>query len=435
MQTDLLKKVIVSAGMVGSNAVIALVISIVLARTMGAQQFGLYSFYLTLVTILSVPMQAGLPPLVVREVAQSKARQEWGTILGIKQISERLIFMLGAVILVGVLLFSKATDYDWQSDHGRIFSASLLLLPCIAFSAARGALVRGLGRVILGQLPEQIMKPVLLLALILGLYGLGELSPLTAMGANLCAAVAALTVGVWIQRMSLKKLLPVGASANRPALGNWMLALLPFSMLYGFQIINTQADVILLGLLSDPAEVGVYKVASQFSQLINLIIIAVGIVVSPKVAELFVGGEREKLSALVGRASLVSVALSIPLFILFIFAGRQVIGGLYGGEYGMAYICLMILSVGQFFAVVGSASGLVLNMGGCQWLTAAGVVGAVVINLSMGLLLVPRLGATGSAVSASCALCFSAVFLSVCSIKVLRINPTFLKLHYKNYRI
>lgn len=73
-------------GGVGSIAIkiastgLNLVLAIVLARLLGAEGFGVYSFIFALVTILAIPAQMGLLNLVVRETAKAQVAERWDII-------------------------------------------------------------------------------------------------------------------------------------------------------------------------------------------------------------------------------------------------------------------------------------------------------------------------------------------------------------------
>ena len=56
---------------------LAFALSVVLARTLGAEGFGIYSFVLSLLIFLSIPIQAGFPNLAVREISKSHQDNDW----------------------------------------------------------------------------------------------------------------------------------------------------------------------------------------------------------------------------------------------------------------------------------------------------------------------------------------------------------------------
>lgn len=55
----------------------SLLTAVVLARVLGPEQYGIYSYVLAIVSILAIPAMFGLPSLIVRETAKAEVKQEW----------------------------------------------------------------------------------------------------------------------------------------------------------------------------------------------------------------------------------------------------------------------------------------------------------------------------------------------------------------------
>ena len=66
-----------------SSLGLGFVLAVILARTLSADGYGVYSYVFALITVLSVPAKFGLPVLIVREVARSRAHEAWGSLRGI----------------------------------------------------------------------------------------------------------------------------------------------------------------------------------------------------------------------------------------------------------------------------------------------------------------------------------------------------------------
>lgn len=57
--------------------------SVTLARLLGADGYGVYTYILALVYLFTIPVEFGFPNLVVRETAKFMVKQEWGMIQGV----------------------------------------------------------------------------------------------------------------------------------------------------------------------------------------------------------------------------------------------------------------------------------------------------------------------------------------------------------------
>ena len=85
------------------------ILSIVLARTLGAAGYGIYSFALSIIMILSIPIQSGLPTLAVRETAKALAINNYPLIRVIASWSNRLTlnYFIALCILLPESLLSQ----------------------------------------------------------------------------------------------------------------------------------------------------------------------------------------------------------------------------------------------------------------------------------------------------------------------------------------
>jgi len=112
---------------------LAFVLSVVLARTLGADGFGLYSFVLSLLIFLSIPIQAGFPNLAVREISKAHLKNDWAVIKGILWWILKLIgiYFIGLVFL---LLIVTIFDIHWLSEERlQVFLAGFMLIPYFLF--------------------------------------------------------------------------------------------------------------------------------------------------------------------------------------------------------------------------------------------------------------------------------------------------------------
>ena len=95
-----------SIGLNLSHVLFSFLISIALARILGAESFGIYSFAYALAMVLAIPAQSGMSQLVLRETAQAFAAEDWGRIRGLWTWSTGTVLVLSLVIsllLLGLL--------------------------------------------------------------------------------------------------------------------------------------------------------------------------------------------------------------------------------------------------------------------------------------------------------------------------------------------
>ena len=72
-----------SLGLKVTYAGLTFLATILLVRLLGAAAYGVFAYIFALITVLSIPAQFGLPPLVLRETAKGIARKDAALVKGI----------------------------------------------------------------------------------------------------------------------------------------------------------------------------------------------------------------------------------------------------------------------------------------------------------------------------------------------------------------
>jgi O-antigen/teichoic acid export membrane protein len=429
-------------------------VAVELARVLGPDGYGVYALVFAIVTVLAVPTQLGLPQLVIRETARAHADAQWGRLRGLWRWSNLVVWASsGGIALLGL---AAVWTFDEHISQTVVYTliAGFALVPLIALGNLRGAALRGLRHVVAGLLPEQILRPGLLVLLLLAAVALFPTQPVTpavAMALHALAAALAFAVGAALlallrprpltRRPQLESALlfialalyPIqpltpahlalhglafaaGAGlvylfASRPrtqrpcpeyAAQAWLISIVPLALTAGLQIINSQADILVLGLFRTSDDVGVYKVAAQAAMLIPFGLQAVNMVIMPYIARLHAEGDHPRLQRLVTQSARAILALALPLVLAFVFFGDAILAFAFGAEYARGHLALILLSLGQLVNAAMGSVGVLLNMTGHERDTLRGVAVAALANLILNFLLIPPFGLLGAAAATAC---------------------------------
>lgn len=380
---------------------LAFLSTVLLARFLGPEGYGVYSFAYSLVWILAVPAEAGLPNLIVRETARGMAQDRPDIVRGAWQWAGQVVAVISlALVLVAgpIILLGKRTG---GSVEGITLAWALALVPLLALGNLRGAALRGLKRVVAGQLPEFVIRPALFASLLAGaglVFG-PHLSASQAMSLQVWAALGAFVIGAWMLRRDT----PRNVSQARPFVEprSWLASSLVFALISGFQIINKQVSTIIVGLFEPPGQVGIYRVAVQVATLASFGLLAVNTVVAPRFASLYSLGNMDRLQRLVTASARVILAVNIFLTALFVVLGKPFLTLVFGPAFAAAYLPLLILLVGQMVNSATGAVSFLLNMTGHERQTAYGMAAAAGLNVVLNFILVPVWGIEGAAAATS----------------------------------
>lgn len=376
-------------------------LAVVLARALGPEGYGAYGFVLAILTVLAIPAQAGLPLLVVRETAKADTQQNWPLLRGLWRWSNGFVAAFSLLMLaIGTILLWG--DDVWLNDARRgALTIGLALIPLLALGNIRGAALRGLRHVVIGQVPESILRPLLLIGAVLLLatwrpdYGL---TPADVVGIHVGAALIALLVA----SVLLHHLRPCPLRRRPIPMyqgGAWRRAALPLALLAGLYLINEQTDIIMLGIFRSDVEVGQYKAALSLGTLVVFGLQAINQVLQPHFARLYSRGDPQRLQRLVTLSARAILAMALPPVLVLIFFGEWILGTLFGNEYRVAATALAILAFGQVVNAAMGSVGVLLNMTGHERDTVKGVAVAAVCNVLLNAALIPRLGINGAALA------------------------------------
>jgi O-antigen/teichoic acid export membrane protein len=370
---------------------------VLLSRNLGTDGYGIYTYIIAIVSVLSIPASAGLPQLVIRETSRNLAINEPSKVRGLWQwatgvVIKNSIFVI-ILAIITILLYSKA------EENAGIILWALILVPLSALSDLRSSCLTGLQKIGLGQLPELLIRPgifVLILFTFTILFNI-NLTPQKAMAMNVFSAFLGFIAGAWL----LLRHTPLGIKGTKPFYESqaWRSSLWSFSMLAGINALYSNIDVIILGLFLSAKDVGIYKIASQMAIFASFGLQAINVAVGPRFARLYALSEKEKLQRLVTLSARAVLFFNLFVTLFFIIAGKKLLSLVFGTAFVESYEPLLILLIGQFVNSAAGSVGLILNMTGHENDTVKGRTIALITNIVLNFTLIPILGLIGSAIA------------------------------------
>ena len=415
-----------SALLTVSSKLLMLLTSVVLARWMGAEGYGVYATGMALALLLTVPTGLGLPTLVIRLLASYRVHRQWGQMRGL------LVRGNQAVLVASLATVGLAVAVIWASadrlgaDKATAYSLAMLLIPLTALGAMRSAALRGLHHVILGQLPESLIMPGLFLTLAVGFWVTqGEtaaLSPQWAIFARVVATAAAFGVGAVL----LLKRIPPAVREATPEfdLHAWARSTLPLLFIAGINIINAQTDILMLAALRGSESAGIYQAAVRGAELVAFSLVIVNMAIQPSIARLYATGDKGRLQRLATLGARAATVAALPLAAVMILWGAPIMATVFGSDFARGAVALGILSAAQIVnAFTGPANSL-LDMTGHQNDTLKALIVGVFANLALNALLIPRWEIVGAAVATGTSLMLWNTLLVILVQRRLGVNAT-----------
>lgn len=399
---------LISISIRGASVLLAFAISAILARTLGAAEFGVYAFALTIIMLLGVPLFQALSTLSVRAIAAGRVRSGADSLHRYLGWSDRLTLGYVVMILIGlggVWVFRSFWLQGGPEDLGILLIGVGLILT-MGFYASRGSAIRGLGYGNLGQVPDSVLRPGIMAASIATVPLLGSGSGFDSLAAMTLHVLAGLCASIFAV-IALRRVIPLKRdrvntdSAGAPPAGAsvWTKAFLPFYGLALLQIANISVDVIILGLFHPDAQVGIYRVAGQLAGLVSFGLLAINPILHGRISRSYAENDLNTLQQTTSMGVRYMVAIAALPFVLLMVFGRPLLETVYGSEFTGGYPALQILLLAQLINVAFGSVAALLNMTGHEKETLLGMLVALCLNLVLCFSLVPAYGLIGAAIA------------------------------------
>ena len=370
----------------------------VFARLLGVESFGIYVLAYAWLNVLLLACRQGFDVATVRYVADYQSRGEWGRLKGYLRFSQTVVFA-ASIVVAGALAVGAWVFRRQLGEEGLwAFWFAAATLPIFAQVQIHEAAIRGLGFIVRPQVFQYIFHPIVLLAALplavvwLGLEAGGDI----AMSAFLGATAISL-IGLWIM---LRRTLPAAVHGVEPVMvgREWLNASFAMMFLMSFGAILNQISVIVLGALDGNEAAGLYGAAVRISYVFQPLIASLNGAIAPMAADLHARGDRAELQRVTRLGVRVVLAISIAAAAVVIALGKWILG-LMGEEFQEAYPMLVVLICGHLVFAAAGPAGILLNMTGHHADSAKVLAFGAVVNLVLCLVLIPFLGALGSALA------------------------------------
>ena len=384
--------------------------SLLLARLLGTRGYGVYTYCVAWVALLQVPAELGSRMILAREVSLYQSTSQWALLKGLlRWLNATVLCSSVAVTLLAIACVWVLGDRG-SSDMRLVLYIALAMLPLLALAGVRQGTMQGLHSVVLGQLPENLLQPICLIASIGVVYvAFSQVTVAQVMILKGISIGVAFGVGVVL----LRRQLPVELDGVRQVsydVSRWTRSLLPFLLISSTHVINARTDILMLGTLSSPEASGIYTVASRGASFITFVLVAVNMPLGPAISRLYSRGDLKTLQQTVQKSTRVVFLASLPMAVILILFNQWFLL-LFGSEFLQGGRALVILCCAQLVNALAGSVGTILDMTGHERDSAMGIGISAAINIALNAVLIPRYGLEGAAIATASSIVFWNVFL------------------------
>jgi len=370
---------------------------IVLARVLGVESYGVYTYVLSWALFLSILAQFGFPKSILRFVPEYQAKEKWDLLKGIIFRSWEVVFAAGIAVAGIMLIVMYALGGAIDSMYLEAFFIGVWLIPMDAMTNLQKCMGQALNNMSLAYLPNGVIRPLIIIS---SIFGLSAIYSVVTTEQALLITLAGFLVALAFQMVAIYRKVPAQSHEVKASYADkqWMSVSFSLLLTASFYVILDRTDVIMLGLMKHPTDVGFYNAASRTAFLVSFVLTSVNAVAAPTISQLYAQKKHEGLQRMAYKIVKMSFWPSLLISVgLYVLSGFILI--LFGHRFVSAGDILGILLIGQVFSAGTGSVGYFLNMTGYQKVTARVFAWSALINVVLNLAGISLLGAEGAAIA------------------------------------
>lgn len=376
------------------GAAVSVLLGIMLARYLGPDKYGVYSLTIAVISFLSIPVIAGTPLIIVREIAKCNNGSGHKIINGIIIWSVLWVVFISFIIFLIIYIINVFDINVLKIDQYLIYAVFLIPLRGLLYNIS--AIFNGFSFSNLSQFPNVLFVPLFTLVFVYVLFSMNynvDIISIIEIQIYVSFMCILIFMVILFRKIKFRKVKPKFLHKK------WGISLLPFTLMVLISTLNTEISSIMLGLYSNLSSVAYFKVAAQGTIILTLILKSLDVIIGPEISYNFSKNNKKEIQMLLNKSVKINIIMSLPIALLFIFKGDWFISILFGKEYVSSAIVLSILSLGQIVNILTGSAGQVLNMTNKENETLKSLIYAIIVNVMLMVILIPIYHEIGAAIS------------------------------------
>ncbi|MEM8689612.1 MAG: oligosaccharide flippase family protein [Pseudomonadota bacterium] len=370
---------------------------ILLARWMGIHDFGIITYCIVLMSVLSVLTSFGLPWASVRFLSEYGAKGEWDKFRGFLTSARIGAVWAGTVCCVVAITVVSLLGGRISDDLAAPLILVLACLPLQSLNEMQEGAGKSQGWIGLALVPAFVLRPLIMIALIgaAKLAGL-ETNAVTAALA-LLASLFIITAGQYVMQVRrFAQKVPAGPKTYEPR--TWVSVAFALFFLEGFSMLLLHSDVLVLKLFVPADQISLYYAAVRTISLTSFVYFAIASAFGPRFSASCATNDREGLLDLYRKACVLTFWPSLLTAAGVLALGKPLLW-LFGPEFVVGYPLMFVIAVGLLVRAAIGPMQVLLSMCGCQKHCASILLVILVFNVCLNALLIPLYGLMGTAIA------------------------------------
>lgn len=383
---------------------------IIIARYLGADVYGLFNLGLAVIGIILSLVLVGLPLGLLRYISYYYGKNDNNSIYAV--INSALKIILPLSLIFAFLLFIFAEKISLFFFHNESMRSVLKLLsfaiPVSALATCTDYILQAFQKVNYLIISRNIVEPILKVAASAIVIYLGySLLGITAVYL-FSLLITALLMAYFLKKMlSFKKILRAPYTLFRQMLHFSV----PLMLSDIFSMLLVWSDTLILGYFVSAVQVGIYNAAVPTARLLHTIPVALRTLFVPTISGLY--AQKKDFSRIYKTVSKWLFLIGLPSFILLSLYSKQMLSIFFGSVFAEGYIVLIFIALSFFiYSVLFTSESILLIMKKTKLILLNSLL-TVFINIALNVLLIPKYGILGAAISTSASFLMMSLLIAI----------------------
>jgi len=370
------------------------VFSIIVARALGAESWGIYSICFAIITISSIFARSGFDTTIMRLNAEYSAFKEEQKLISLSKLVFKFTLLISILITITVYLSSDFIAINIFSKPRLTNSIQLVSLAIAPYSLSLiiGSALKGLKQIPKAAFIEHVAKFAFMLIIFLIGILLFELSVESIVQIIVISAWMMFLISMFwywdvIRRMNY---LNSAEFDWKPIFKIASSLILASSVLY----IKGWIDTISIGILMTEKDAGIYNIAQKLANLTVIPLVTISTIAAPKFAENILN--KIELKHVLRKSIKLIILISTPILLVIILLRGPLLTA-FGHEFLIAETALVIVAFAAFINGIFGSFGFLLQMTGHHLAYQNSVILLILISVVLNISLVPLYGLIGAA--------------------------------------
>ncbi|WFU38833.1 oligosaccharide flippase family protein [Bradyrhizobium sp. CB82] len=377
------------------NQVLSFTVGILVARFIGASQYGVVSVARNIFDVLGIVSPLGLDLALQRHLGSGPHSTRLAQLTGFRSAAFVLGIAPAVLAALGLGTYVEQSIYRYP-EFANILLVTLIALPFATDLAVLGGAYRGVLKPDPSILASYVLQPTFRALVMIALFVLGWRLWAVVVGTSVSYVLSWIMLAVRARR----ELAPANSTGGFDLADG--LSVLRYSPSLAASLVFTtyirSTDSLFLGHFGSAADVGQYGAVVMVAQLIGLLGLAVGQTLGARIALCYRNNDVAGMEMLLAENLRLTTLFSAPVFAAIVFWGDR-IDLVLGPTFAVDASVVSIVAARMLVQTMFGCSGFALSMTGLH-LRETGLLGiGLLVSVVLCFALIPSHGQIGAAVA------------------------------------